>query len=60
MLRILLEEVLGYEDVVLVPDESSLSINSALQKLTGCENHRYIFSIHIIIEPIKKEQGRLL
>ncbi|XP_078367736.1 uncharacterized protein LOC144651661 isoform X1 [Oculina patagonica] len=39
VLRILLEEVLGYEDVVMVPDESGLSVNKALQKLTGCGNH---------------------
>lgn len=41
MLRILLEEVLGYEDTVLVPDESGLLVNNALDKLTGCRNHRY-------------------
>lgn len=53
MLRILLEEVLGYEDVVLVPDDSGLSVNKALQKLTGCENHRY--KIHVqYIELVKK------
>ena len=41
VLRILLEEVLGYEDVRLVSDESGLSVNKALQKLTQCANHRY-------------------
>ena len=41
VLRILLEEVLGYEDVVLIPDDSGLSVHKALQKLSGCENHRY-------------------
>ena len=40
VLRILLEEVLGYEDVVLVSDESGLSVEKALQKLTGCQSHR--------------------
>lgn len=45
VLRILLEEVLGYEDTVLVPDESGLLVNKALEKLTGCRNHRY--DIHV-------------
>lgn len=36
VLRILLEEVLGYENVIFVSDESGLSVNKALQKLTGC------------------------
>ena len=42
VLRVLLEEVLGYEDVVLIPDDSGFSVNDALLKLTGCKNHRYI------------------
>lgn len=43
VLRILLEEVLGYEDVVLVSDDSGLSVDKALQTLTGCDNHRYMY-----------------
>lgn len=39
VLRILLEELLGYEDVVLVPDDSGLFVNKALQKISGCSNH---------------------
>lgn len=39
VLRILLEELLGYEDVVLVPDNSGLFVNKALQKISGCSNH---------------------
>lgn len=42
MLHVLLEEVLGYEDVVLVPDDSGFSVSDALLKLTGCDSHRYI------------------
>ena len=47
MLRVLLEEVLGYEDVVLVPDDSGFSVNNALLKLAGCNNHRYIICSHV-------------
>ena len=46
VLRILLEELLGYEDVVLVPDDSGLFVNKALQKISGCSNHRYCVWIY--------------
>ena len=52
VLQILLEEVLGYEDVMLVPDNSGFSVTDALLKLAGCVNHRYmqpciyIYSMH--------------
>ena len=46
VLRILLDEVLGYEDVILVSDESGLSVDKALQKLTGCGNHRYMYIVY--------------
>lgn len=49
MLRVLLEEVLGYEDVVLVPDDSGLSVNDALLKLAGCDNHGYIYAAMYIV-----------
>ncbi|CAH3138826.1 unnamed protein product [Porites lobata] len=39
VLRLLLEEVLGYEDIILVPDDSGLSVKKAVQKLTGCSSH---------------------
>ena len=42
ILHVLLEEVLGYEDVVLVPDDSGFSVSDGLLKLTGCKNHRYV------------------
>ena len=49
VLRLLLEEVLGYEDMILVPDESGLSVKKAVQKLTGCSSHKYIFLHQICI-----------
>lgn len=50
MLRVLLEEVLGYEDVVLVSDDSGFSVSNAFLKLTGCDNHRYIQSRVCMLE----------
>ena len=49
VLRLLLEEVLGYEDIILVPDDSGLSVKKAVQKLTGCSSHKYIFLHQICI-----------
>ena len=46
VLYVLLEEVLGYEDVVLVPDDSGFSVSDGLLKLTGCKNHRYVKVAH--------------
>ncbi|XP_015776999.1 PREDICTED: uncharacterized protein LOC107355006 [Acropora digitifera] len=40
VLQILLVEVLGYQDVTLVSDESGLYMEEALKKLSKCENHR--------------------
>ncbi|XP_068721735.1 uncharacterized protein [Montipora capricornis] len=40
VLRILLEEVLGYEDVILVSDESGLDIEKSLTKLSKCGSYR--------------------
>ena len=49
MLRVLLEEVLGYEDVVLVAGDSGFSVNNALPKLAGCDNHRFIIICTVVM-----------
>lgn len=49
VLQILLEEVLGYQDVTLVSDESGLYVEEALEKLSKCESHRYCFKLSIVI-----------
>lgn len=55
VLRLLLEEVLGYEDIILVPDDSGLSVKKAVQKLTGCSSHKYIFLHQICILVTRKK-----
>ena len=49
VLRVLLEEVLGYEDVVLVAGDSGFSVNNALPKLAGCDNHRFIIICTVVM-----------
>ena len=61
VLHILLEEVLGYEDVVLVPGDSGFSLSDSLLKLTGCKNYRYatMYVMYIVIARVRKLQGKL-
>lgn len=49
VLRVLLEEVLGYEDVVLVAGDSGFSVNNALPMLAGCDNHRFIIICTVVM-----------
>ena len=54
MLRILLEEVLGYEDVILVSDESGLDIEKSLTKLSKCGSYRYCILAMMYVPMIHK------
>lgn len=48
VLKILLEELLGYEHVQLVPDNSGLRVEDVLQHISGCST-RFVLTLYVCL-----------